>query len=457
MANESIKKAFERFWTHVVTKIDQKANKDEFETSITNLNTKIGELEEQIDESNTNLSELEEQIGDISASEVAGISAELTTALRRYFTNVQILLPQIAYVTEDNVGNTVIQNAVDVVTVLDGEEVVVTLSSISATYSGGSVLVGTSVDNLTGIVVTASYSDGSTVTLTDYTLSGTIAEGSNTVTITYESMTTTITVIGYTEEEEVTLSSISATYSGGDVIVGTALTSLTGITVTGTYSDGSTSAITGYTLSGEILEGSNTITVTYNGLTTTITVVGYIDNRTLLYNWDLTESLTDTISGSAITLNGATQDSNGLTLGSSSAYASLDASIISRKEVTIEIDFGTMNRTGTAHGRLIMLSTSSGLIYRNTGSWQIYNNSWSGDTVETNANAFTNSTLIIKQTGDFTSSSSGAHYWSVEHNGNVIVEEFQVGGYSLTTLTIGQSANSYYTAVIKAIRIYEGV
>lgn len=73
-----------------------------------------------------------------------------------------------------------------------------------------------------------------------------------------------------------TLSSISATYSGGDVVVGTTLTSLTGITVTGTWSDGSTSTITGYTLTGEIVEGSNTITVSYNDLTTTFTVIGYV-------------------------------------------------------------------------------------------------------------------------------------------------------------------------------------
>ena len=76
------------------------------------------------------------------------------------------------------------------------------------------------------------------------------------------------------ENPEVTLTSISASYSDGDVAVGTALTDLTGITVTGTYSDGSTSEITGYTLSGEILEGSNTITVSYDGLTTTFTVTG---------------------------------------------------------------------------------------------------------------------------------------------------------------------------------------
>lgn len=69
-------------------------------------------------------------------------------------------------------------------------------SSISATYSGGDVSVGTVVADLTGIVVTAHYSDGSTATVTDYTLSGTIAEGSNTVTVSYGGKTTTFTVTG---------------------------------------------------------------------------------------------------------------------------------------------------------------------------------------------------------------------------------------------------------------------
>lgn len=79
-------------------------------------------------------------------------------------------------------------------------------------------------------------------------------------------------------DTEVTLTSISATYSGGDVAVGTALTDLTGIVVTATYSDGSTATVTGYTLSGEISEGSNTITVTYQGVTTTFTVTGVAES-----------------------------------------------------------------------------------------------------------------------------------------------------------------------------------
>lgn len=76
---------------------------------------------------------------------------------------------------------------------------------------------------------------------------------------------------------EATLSSISATYNGGDVVVGTSVNDLTGITVTGHYSDGTTKNITGYTLSGTIAEGSNTITISYSGKTTTITVIGYVE------------------------------------------------------------------------------------------------------------------------------------------------------------------------------------
>ena len=71
-----------------------------------------------------------------------------------------------------------------------------TLTSISATYSGGSVSAGTSVNNLTGITVKANYSDGSTENVTGYTLSGTIAEGSNTITVIYGGKTTTFTVTG---------------------------------------------------------------------------------------------------------------------------------------------------------------------------------------------------------------------------------------------------------------------
>lgn len=158
----------------------------------------------------TEMNEVKDQLKDISASETTGISAELTTAFRRYFTNVQTLLTQLVYVTESNLGNTVIQNASDIVTVLDGGTVTpdepdtpdnpeITLSSISVTYTGGEVAVGTALTSLTGVAVKATYSDGSTKNVTGYTLSGTIAEGNNTITVSYEGKTTTFTVTGVEE------------------------------------------------------------------------------------------------------------------------------------------------------------------------------------------------------------------------------------------------------------------
>ena len=78
--------------------------------------------------------------------------------------------------------------------------------------------------------------------------------------------------------EDATLTSISVIYTGGDVTVGTTLSDLTGITVTATYSNGTTKEVTGYTLSGEIAEGNNIITVSYGGKKTTFTVKGVAES-----------------------------------------------------------------------------------------------------------------------------------------------------------------------------------
>ena len=149
-----------------------------------------------------------------------------------------------------------------------------TLTSITATYSGGTVAAGTTLDQLTGITVTATYSDGTTGAVTDYELSGTLTAGqSNTITVTYQGKTATFSVT--VEAEPITLTGITAAYSGGNVAAGTTLDQLTGITVTATYSDGSTVTVAkgDYTLSGTLTAGqSNTVTATYQGKTATFVV-----------------------------------------------------------------------------------------------------------------------------------------------------------------------------------------
>lgn len=74
------------------------------------------------------------------------------------------------------------------------------------------------------------------------------------------------------DEVEILLTGISAVYSGGDVPAGIAVTDLSGVVVTAYYSDGSSAPVTRYTISGTIMEGSNVITVSYGGKTTTFTV-----------------------------------------------------------------------------------------------------------------------------------------------------------------------------------------
>lgn len=81
--------------------------------------------------------------------------------------------------------------------------------------------------------------------------------------------------VNIAEEEQVTLSSISATYTGTEVVAGTSVNDLKeNLTVRAIYSDGSTAKVTGYTLNGTIVVGTNTITVSYSGKTTTFVVVG---------------------------------------------------------------------------------------------------------------------------------------------------------------------------------------
>lgn len=157
--------------------------------------------------------------------------------------------------------------------VVVGEALAAGLTSISATYNGGSVPVGTALADLTGIKVTAHYSDGTTVTVTDYGLSGSIGVGSNQVTVSYGGLTTTITVTGV-ETDTRTLTSISAVYSGGPVAPGSDVVTLDGIEVTAHYSDGTTEQVTDYYLSGKITAGDNVVTITYQGHTTTIMVLG---------------------------------------------------------------------------------------------------------------------------------------------------------------------------------------
>ena len=257
-----------------------------------------------------------------------------------------------------------------------------------------------------------------------------------------------------------TLTGISAEYSGGNVAVGTELSSLSGITVTAHYSDGTTATVTGYTLSGTIAEGDNTITVTYMGKTATIIVTGEAqsaDDRTLLHNWILNDqngSNIDTVSGATIGSSGITRSSDGWTIGDVWHYIyaenvngynrSFECDIASSTvaedlEIGYLIGFGTVKKNPTHY-----------ISYRNkTWGWE------STDTYKTEkvitdlvgANPFSSKTLALCV------------------NAEGYIDLYLDGAYLSTSpwavtapnLVLGCVAYGYAPFTVSGIRVYEGV
>ena len=99
------------------------------------------EQAEQLAKNTEDIGKLSEEIADLKATEVTGISAELTGALRVYFTNMQTLLSQLAYTTDNHIGSTLVQNMRDVVSALENrpeqpENGIVQTGSVLAITSG---------------------------------------------------------------------------------------------------------------------------------------------------------------------------------------------------------------------------------------------------------------------------------------------------------------------------------
>ena len=170
------------------------------------------------------------------------------------------------------------------------------VGSISATYTGESLTVGSSI-NKDDIRVTQKHKSGKTKETTDFTFTpATVASvGVNNIRVTSGNFTTTVQVTGIrmspgttstpsTSTGKVTapsvsdkkaLSSISASYIGGSLTVGDNIRS-SDISVSAMYSDGSVSSLDGsmftFTPSYVRKAGTNTITVVYGGKTTTFSV-----------------------------------------------------------------------------------------------------------------------------------------------------------------------------------------
>ena len=161
-----------------------------------------------------------------------------------------------------------------------------TVSSISATYKGDSLTVGSNI-NKDDIEVTRRYKSGKSDKTTDFTISPSTVQsvGTNSIRVSSSGFTTSVTVTGLRVPANTgntgqtggkkAVKRLSAVYTGNQLYVGDTLKS-SDISVTATYEDGSTGTLSNsmysYTPSYIRRAGTNTITVVYSGITTTFTV-----------------------------------------------------------------------------------------------------------------------------------------------------------------------------------------
>jgi uncharacterized repeat protein (TIGR02543 family) len=144
------------------------------------------------------------------------------------------------------------------------------LISLNVTYLGAAVPVGTTI-NSDKIKVIGNYSDGSTKDIDSFEIiHNTVAlVGDNTVDISYGTIKTSFVVVG------IGLTSISAEYKGTSVMIDDSI-NISDIECTAYYSDGTKRIVTTFSITPSTIKklGENSITVSYEGKTTNIIVIG---------------------------------------------------------------------------------------------------------------------------------------------------------------------------------------
>lgn len=400
------------------------------------------ELESDFENVTDRMSEIESEWQNLSTAGL--LNDQIKNAILNCFQKV-------AWIDED--GQTYYDSLYDA---LYPPVVVLTLNAV-LDASGHTFYVGDSIEDLRAyLTVTAELSTGHTVTVNDYTLSGSLSiAGENVITVTYSNKSTTVTVTAVAA----VLEYISAEYiQSGTVYDTDTLDSLkNGLTVTATYDNGNivTLGDSDYTLSGTLTEGTSTITVTYQGKTDTFDVtVTHADSS--MYNWDFTQSLTDSKQGVTITLpeSGATQSSSGLAITNLSApiqCATID--IRTTPQFTIEWDVTTFAWPGGTGNECLgyvarAASQLQGVMYRGSvPSWSLRD---TGGTYY-DFSAFSDATIFNGKTCKLQIDYSISNTWKLYCDDTLMASQ-TVATYN-STLIIGFRGKGTFTG----LRIYEGL
>lgn len=308
-------------------------------------------------------------------------------------------------------------------------------------------------------------------------------------TISIANVTGNIVITAVATQRAVTLSSIDAVFSQGQTVIYNtdSLDTLKQyLVVTANWDDSTTSTVASsdYTLSGSLTVGTSTITVSYGGKsdTFTVTVTEYVDPRTLLYNWDLTDSLTDKVGNVTAVLDGSTQptqSSSGLTFNAATQNIYFGSYDMTGK--TVEIDVSSFSFAGNSsyHIRFFMLANqatagASGygpIIFRSNNGWSGYgittatgyssrswfSTPWISGTSSSVVNTFSGKTVKVVfgsdghtatlYIGDTQIGTKTEHYYS-----NDSIRHFFIGGVKSGSQSGGDQC---YNMTITGVRIYE--
>ena len=204
--------------------------------------------------------------------------------------------------------------------------------------------------NTSGLTLTATYNSGKTETVSSgFTCSPTTLNtaGQQTITVTYSGKTTTFTVTVNTDTVKsiaVKTNPTKTSYYVGDTL------NTSGLTLTATYNSGKTETVSsGFTCSPTALNtaGTQTITVTYSGKTTTFTVTVNTDTvKSIAVKTNPTKTsyyVGDTLNTSGLTLT-ATYNS-GKTETVSSGFTCSPTALNTAGTQTITVTYSGKNTT----------------------------------------------------------------------------------------------------------------
>lgn len=348
------------------------------------------------------------------------------------------------------------------------------LYGTGTTYTVTNNLTDVTNSNSASRVTQGSSYTGTLTAATGYTINSvTITMGGNDVTgtsysggtITIANVTGNIVITAVATERQATLSSISTVFTQGTAVIydTDSLDTLKQyLVVTAHWSDSTTSTVAAsdYTLSGTLTTGTSTITANYGGKTDTFTVtVTHQDNT--LYNWDFTQGLTDSKQGVVAELGGAaTQDSSGLHITAATGYLKLGKILAPNQ--TYEIDIGTMDVSTwtTGHGRVFIWysGNGSGVVYRSSGTWALYNGSWTEPSPAVpDKDYFANSTMKIKVEYISAGSAKVTVYKGTTEVMNTTTSNNNPMYADNIAYLGGSGSSSAFNMTITGFRVYSGV